>query len=115
VLVIDAPFQLDFAPDRILYFNHDWFVSPSPHVRNAEELRQGMVARNVGYIFGSTDLCLLQAYQSCDVNYKVLNPWNTLQALAKPFNTVYADSRTVLISLKPQSQMPLAPHENRGG
>ena len=79
MLVIDAPFQLNFAPDRILYFNHDWFVAPwSPHVRNAEELRQEMVARNVDHIFGSTNLYLLQAYQSCDVNYKVLNPWNTV-------------------------------------
>jgi hypothetical protein len=78
MLVIDASFQLNFAPDRILYFNHDWFVAPSPHVHNAEELRQEMVARNVGYIFGSTDLRSLQAYQSCDVTYKAVNPWNTV-------------------------------------
>jgi hypothetical protein len=38
MLVIDAPFHLNFAPDRILYFNHDWFVAPwFPDVHNAEE------------------------------------------------------------------------------
>jgi hypothetical protein len=48
---LDAPFQLDFGRNRIWHFNPDWFVAPwSLHVRNAEELRQEMVARNVDYI-----------------------------------------------------------------
>src|SRR5438128_12145002 len=48
---LDAPFQLEFERNQIWHFNHDWFVAPwRLRVRNAEELRQELVARNVDYI-----------------------------------------------------------------
>jgi hypothetical protein len=126
---LDAPFQLDFGRNRIWHFNHDWFVVPwRMQVRNAEELRQELVARNVDYIlwqyrpvFAPSLPVLRRQLQGPEyVEYRVIHQ-NTinlllaLQALAKPLDTVYADGRTVLISLKPPSQAPPPPHENRGG
>jgi hypothetical protein len=126
---LDAPFQLDFGRNPVWHFNHDWFFAPwSLHVINAEQLRQELVARNVDYIVGQyrpvfapTLPVLRRQLQGAEsVEYRVihqntLNLLLALQALAKPFNTVYADARTVLISLKPQLQVPAPPHENPGG
>jgi hypothetical protein len=117
---LDAPFQLDFGRNRIWHFNPDWFVAPwSLHVRNAEELRQEMVARNVDYIlwqhrsvFAPTLPVLQRQLQRAEsVEYRVihqntLNLLAALQALAKSSDTVYDDGRTVLISLKRPSQAP---------
>ena len=96
----------------------------SVHVRNAEELRQELVVRNVDYIlwqhrsdFAPTLPVLRRQLQGAEwVEYRVIhqNTINLLLALAKnPFETVYADGRTVLISLRPPSQAPPPSQEDR--
>jgi hypothetical protein len=116
---VDAPFRLDFGRNRIWHFHHDWFIAPwSMHVRSAEELRQELVARNVDYIlwqyrsaFAPSLPFLRSQLQGGEwVEYRVIhqNTMNlllALQALANnSFDTIYADDRTVLISLRPPTQ-----------
>jgi hypothetical protein len=124
---LDAPFHLDFGRNRIWHFNHDWFIAPwSLHVRNAEELRQELVVRNVDYIlwqhrsdFAPSLPFLRRRLQGAEwVEYRVvhqntINLLLALQTLANPLNTVYADGRTVLISLSPPSQARPPSQESR--
>jgi hypothetical protein len=107
-----TPFHLDFARNRIWHFNHDWFIAPwSLHVRNAEELREELVVRNVDYILWQyrSDFApslsflrpQLQGVQWFEYPIVRQNTSNLVLALPKnSFETVYADGSTILISLR---------------
>jgi hypothetical protein len=124
---LDAPFHLDFARNRIWHFNHDWFIAPwSLQVRNAEELRQELLVRNVDYIlwqhrsdFAPSLPFLRRRVQGVEwVEYRIvhqntINLLLALQTLANPLETIYADGRSVLISLRPPAQARPSSQENR--
>jgi hypothetical protein len=111
---IDAPFQLDFARNRIWHFNHDWSVAPWR--LKGEALRDDLVAHKVDYIlweyrsaFAPTLPFLRSSLQNVEwfeyrvIHQNAVNLLLALRGLANPVDTVYADSNAVLISLGPPS------------
>jgi hypothetical protein len=124
---LDTPFHLDFGRNPIWHFSHNWFVAPwSLHARNAEELRQELVVRNVDYIvwqyrsnFAPSLPVLRRQLQGPEwvesrvVHQNTVNLLLALQTLATPLDTVYADDGIVLISLRPPSQARPPSQEDR--
>jgi hypothetical protein len=114
---VDAPFQLDFARNRIWNFSQTWFQAPwHLNFRNADELRQALVDRHVDYILWEYQSTLTRAAnvaetnaessivpvscvsESC-VSQRTINLLLALQALASRFDVIFNDGRIVLISL----------------
>jgi hypothetical protein len=111
---IDAPFQLDFARNRIWHFHHTWFVTPwRLNASNGEGLRQQLSSRGVDFILWQyrsvptprVPHLRAQLQQAQWVEFRLFFE-NTLalllalEALATPFDVVYGDANMVLIRIK---------------
>lgn len=90
---VRAPFQLDFARNRIWNFDGNWIDAPwRLDCQNANELRQALVDRHVDYI-------LWEYSDSTSMASKTPLLLQALQALARRSDVIFNDGRIILFSL----------------
>jgi hypothetical protein len=111
---IDAPFQLDFARNRIWHFHHTWFVAPwRLNASTADDLRQQLSSRGVDYVLWQyrsdttprVPALRTQLQQPQWVEFRIFYEHTlallfALQALATPFDVVHGDGNMVLIQIR---------------
>jgi hypothetical protein len=111
---VDAPFQLDFARNRIWHFHNDWLVAPwRIDTSSSAALRRELVERGVDYVLLQYSSDSLPSIGSLRANlqtvmwpeYRIIqgNTLTLLEALrelASPFDIVHDDGTTMLIRLK---------------
>jgi hypothetical protein len=115
---VDAPFDLDFARNRVWNYHMDWSVAPwRLNARTVAELRGELESRGVNYVLWqyrsdfNPDVATMQGYlQSVQwPEYRIIlrsaiELSLSLGVLAKQSDIVWDDGATMLIALKPASR-----------
>ena len=113
---IDAPFDLDFARNRVWNYNMDWAVAPwRLRATTADELRQSLASRGVQYVIWqyrsalNPDVPTMEGYLRTVQwpEYRVILPsaielTRALGELARPADIVWKDDAIAIIALAPR-------------
>ena len=117
---VDAPFNLDFARNRVWHFHHDWSVAPwRIDASTSDALRRALEARGVQYIVWQYRSKVMldpdrmrESLKAPDwsipriIHRTSVELTDALAAIATPFDIVHNNGTMVVIALAPPTGRP---------